>query len=595
MALHLPAHTLSDAPPSPITGVHLNADRSVFATSTTEGWVVYRTQPLEVLTRRDLPDASLRIVLPLERSNLVFLVGGPPSPLYPPNKVVLWDARAQGAVAELEFREDVRGVRARRDRLVVVLRRRVVLFVLGEGDAGIWREGAYETCDNPRGLAALATAPHSTLLAFPGRQPGQVQLVRLPPLSPPGGDPPLPPPPSHDPTAAPHPATSVLLAHESPLAALATCDDGRVLATGSSRGTLVRIWDAAPPARTRAGAGGAGGGGAGAPGGTLARELRRGTDGAEIFDVALSREGDRCAVASDKGTVHVWDLRRAVGAAGAGAGAREAEGAGERERAGRGGEGSGASTPRSHQLSLLKPYLPKYFSSEWSHAQFRLPPPPGGPTASRLPFSLSNPGPYPHTPFSGGGTSGGGGGGGAAGGGEGGKGPRAASVEDDVCVCAWIEVDALDEAPAPASVPVVEPRPRPRAHGRSSCGAQRQQQQQQQQYGRSGAAASSTTSSAPPPRRKETQLVALTRSGGWYRLAFDPLPAPSSASSTSSHAPSSSSSSSSTKGKAPSRPSSGTSTPRAERDPGVKGLARDSTGGGCRLVEYRRFGGVEGW
>ena len=52
MALHLPAHSLSDAPPSPVTGVHLNADGSVFATSTTEGWVVYRTQPLEVLTRR---------------------------------------------------------------------------------------------------------------------------------------------------------------------------------------------------------------------------------------------------------------------------------------------------------------------------------------------------------------------------------------------------------------------------------------------------------------------------------------------------------------------------------------------------------------
>ncbi|GAA5842410.1 hypothetical protein JCM9279_005375 [Rhodotorula babjevae] len=585
MALHLPAHSLSDAPPSPVTGVHLNPDGSVFSTSTTEGWVVYRTQPLEVLTRRDLPDASLRIVLPLERSNLLFLVGGPPSPLYPPNKVILWDARAQTAVAELEFREDVRGLRARRDRLVVVLRRRVVLFVLGEGDAGIWREGAYETCDNPRGLAALATAPHSTLLAFPGRQPGQVQLVRLPPLAPPGGAPPLPPPPSHDPTAAPHPATSVLLAHESPLAALATNDDGRVLATGSGRGTLVRIWDAAPSSRTRGG-GGAGGG----AGGTLARELRRGTDSAEIFDVALSREGDRCAVASDKGTVHVWDLRRGVGeGAGAGAGERADEG----ERAGRGGEGSGASTPRSHQLSLLKPYLPKYFSSEWSHAQFRLPPPPGGSTASRLPFSLSNPGPYPNTPFSGAGAGGTGG----ASGGEQGKAARAASVEDDVCVCAWIEVNALDEAAAPgpaaapaAAAPVVAHGPRPRAQNRSSSGAQ-----QQQPHPRSAAAAPSTAC-ASPARRKETQLVALTRSGGWYRLAFDPLPALSS-SSTSSTSTHSSSPSSSAKGKAPSRssPGSGTSTPRAERDPGVRGLARDSTGGGCRLVEYRRFGGVEGW
>ncbi|GAA5890251.1 hypothetical protein JCM8208_002752 [Rhodotorula glutinis] len=582
MALHLPAHSLQDAPPSPITGVHLNADGSAFATSTTEGWVVYRTQPLEVLTRRDLPDASLRIVLPLSRSNLLFLVGGPPSPLYPPNKVILWDARAQAPVAELEFREDVRGLRARRDRLVVVLRRRVVLFVLGEGDAGIWREGAYETCDNPRGLAALATAPRSTLLAFPGRQPGQVQLVRLPPLSPPGGPPPLPPPPSHDPTAAPHPATSVLLAHESPLAALATSEDGRVLATGSSRGTLVRIWDAAP-SRVRGGGTAGGGGGAG---GTLARELRRGTDSAEIFDVALSREGDRCAVASDKGTVHVWDLRQGAGAgAGAGTGAGEGGSASERERAARNGEGSGASTPRSHQLSLLKPYLPKYFSSEWSHAQFRLPPPPGATTTSRLPFSLSNPGPYPNTPFSGAAAAEGEGGGM-------GRGKGAASVEDDVCVCAWIEVDALEEeavpgpaAAASAAAQVVPPHPRPRAQGRASSAAQ-------QQHARPAGAASST-SAAPPPRRKETQLVALTRSGGWYRLAFDPLPAPTS-SSTSTH-PSSTSSSSSTKAKPASRPSSGTSTPRAERDPGVKGLARDSTGGGCRLVEYRRFGGVEGW
>lgn len=107
-----------------------------------------------------MPNASLRLVLPLERSNLLFLVGGPPSPLYPPNKVILWDARTEARVAELEFREDVRGLRARRDRLVVVLRRRVVVFVLGEGDAGIWREGAYETCDNPRG--ALPPPPLSS-------------------------------------------------------------------------------------------------------------------------------------------------------------------------------------------------------------------------------------------------------------------------------------------------------------------------------------------------------------------------------------------------------------------------------------------------
>lgn len=105
--------------------------------------------------RADLPDSSLRIVLPLECTNLVFLVGGPPSPLYPPNKVIIWDDKLRQAAAELEFREDVRGLAVRRDRLVVVLRRRVIVFVLGRGEAGVWREGGYETADNPKGALGV--------------------------------------------------------------------------------------------------------------------------------------------------------------------------------------------------------------------------------------------------------------------------------------------------------------------------------------------------------------------------------------------------------------------------------------------------------
>ena len=107
------------------------------------------THPL--CCRADLADSSLSICVPLERTNLVFLVGGPPTPLYPPNKVVLFDVKADRAVAELEFREEVRGLAARRDRLVVALRRRVIVFVLGHAQAGIWREGTYETTDNPKG------------------------------------------------------------------------------------------------------------------------------------------------------------------------------------------------------------------------------------------------------------------------------------------------------------------------------------------------------------------------------------------------------------------------------------------------------------
>jgi len=75
-------------------------------------------------------------------------------PLYPPNKVVIWDAAASKAVAELEFRERVRGMACRRGWLVVALRRRVVVFQIGDQ---IQRHSEYETNENLRGAYSRAT------------------------------------------------------------------------------------------------------------------------------------------------------------------------------------------------------------------------------------------------------------------------------------------------------------------------------------------------------------------------------------------------------------------------------------------------------
>lgn len=56
--MNLPLHLLLDEAPSPIRNVSFSADGSLFSTSTTDGWVVYRTNPLEVISRRG-EDASI--------------------------------------------------------------------------------------------------------------------------------------------------------------------------------------------------------------------------------------------------------------------------------------------------------------------------------------------------------------------------------------------------------------------------------------------------------------------------------------------------------------------------------------------------------
>jgi WD repeat-containing protein 45 len=100
-------------------------------------------------------------------------------------------------------------------------------------------------------------------------------------------------PPQAPPAPTKHPV-SIIIAHTTALTTISLPPSGRLLATTSSRGTLVRIWDSLT--------------------GKLFREVRRGTDKAEIYGVAFRPDERELCVWSDKGTVHVFALTVGSGA-----------------------------------------------------------------------------------------------------------------------------------------------------------------------------------------------------------------------------------------------------------------------------------------
>ncbi|GAA94674.1 uncharacterized protein L969DRAFT_24078 [Mixia osmundae IAM 14324] len=335
--MQLPPHQLHAPVRSNIVQVSVNQDGSLFTTAELSGWSVWQTSPLQLISRRDFPQGSLKLVVPLHRTNLIWLVGGPPSPLYSPNKVIIYDDNQARPILAFEFSETVRAVQVRRDRFVVVLRRRVILFafnVISGKTIDVWREGVYPTIDNPQGLAALASGEGATLLAFPGRQPGHVNIVNLPALDSKRAL--QAPPPGYDSTLGPpYPSISIIVAHRTHLACLVCSSDGARLATASSKGTLVRIWDVATA--------------------RALHELRRGTDVATIFSMRFNPDASLLALSSDKGTIHIWHIGDVKG----------------KSRA--------VETDQQAKLDMFRPYLPRYFSSAWSSCQYRLPvdaPPP---------------------------------------------------------------------------------------------------------------------------------------------------------------------------------------------------------------------------
>ncbi|GMI66578.1 autophagy 18a, PEROXISOME UNUSUAL POSITIONING 2 [Hibiscus trionum] len=298
------------APPPSLLHVSFNQDHGCFAAGIEHGFRIYNCDPFREIFRRDFDrGGGIGVVEMLFRCNILALVGGGPDPQYPPNKVMIWDDHQSRCIGELSFRSEVRSVRLRRDRIVVVLEQKI--FVYNFADLKLLHQ--IETIANPKGLCAVSQGAGSLVLICPGLQKGQVRVEHYASKR-----------------------TKFIMAHDSRIACFALSQDGQMLATASSKGTLVRIFNTVD--------------------GSLLQEVRRGADRAEIYSLAFSSNAQWLAVSSDKGTVHVFSLKINGGSPGI-----------DRSQT-----ASEPVAPPHSSLSFIKGVLPKYFSSEWSVAQFRL-------------------------------------------------------------------------------------------------------------------------------------------------------------------------------------------------------------------------------
>ena len=174
---------------------------------------------------------------------------------------MIWDDKQNRCVGELMFKTEVIAVRMRRDRIIVVLKNKVHVHRFKD----LKLLSQITTVDNLLGLIVQSTDNDMHVLAIPGSEIGQVR-IDLYHIN----------------------RINTIQAHESELSALALSNNGTKLATSSSKGTIIRLWDTLT--------------------GLLIREFRRGSDRAEIYSLSININSTLLACSSDKGTVHIFNL-----------------------------------------------------------------------------------------------------------------------------------------------------------------------------------------------------------------------------------------------------------------------------------------------
>jgi WD40 repeat protein len=187
------------------------------------------------------------------------------NPRFSSTRVVFWDEHRGEITNTLRFRCEIKNVMLRRDCIVIVGEAEVYVYAITS--SSMEPKDHIETCHNEHGVGAISYHNDRFIIATLDKTAGSIRVQNFYTK-----------------------AVRQEVMHDNPIYLVALDFNGRLGATASEQGTIIRVFDCDTL--------------------EVLQELRRGSRPASISSLAFSPSLAYLVGASDHGTLHLWQVRK---------------------------------------------------------------------------------------------------------------------------------------------------------------------------------------------------------------------------------------------------------------------------------------------
>jgi len=253
--------------------ISFNQDFSCLSVGSKNGYQIYNCDPFgkcysqlinKNIKRINKEDLGIGIVEMLFTTSLVAIVGNGEKMNSSQRRLLIANTKRNSTICELSFASAILAIKINRKNIVVVLEEFIYIYDIGN----MHLLETIDTCPNPNALCSLSPSPDMCYLAYPAGTTLSGDLVVY--------------------DATQMQKVCIISAHKSALSCIQFNYSGKMIATASDKGTVIRVFSSQV--------------------GDLLYQFRRGTYPVHIYSLSFNLSDTFLGVSSDSDTIHIFRL-----------------------------------------------------------------------------------------------------------------------------------------------------------------------------------------------------------------------------------------------------------------------------------------------